>query len=82
MIIFMSMDAEQVRSWFAGFEAAARRDRKALREKGPRSAWAISVSLSMIETAGRPVLCDRRQEEDARVRRIWSRLRQALGSAR
>lgn len=67
--------------WMAGFEAAARADRRQRRAAGPQPDWSIALAQSLIDAARQAVsgpLGDvRRAEEDARVRETWRRLRAA-----
>jgi ferric-dicitrate binding protein FerR (iron transport regulator) len=77
------VDAARVRRWIAGFEAAAEADREALRGRGADAAWAISLALSMIDSAdqaglGRWAAESQRQADDAAVRAIWRQLRERL----
>ena len=75
------MNREDVRHWIAGFEAIAEADREALRRQGPDPAWAIAVSLSLIEAARASEVTASgeipawREAEDEAVRRVWRTLR-------
>lgn len=75
------MSGADVRRWMASFEAIGEADREAMRRQGPDPAWAVRISLSMIEAAdgvsfGRPD--PTREMEAERVRAIWDRLRRRL----
>jgi hypothetical protein len=77
------VDAARVQRWIAGFEAAAKADRNALRGQGADPAWAITLALSMIDSAdraglGRWAAESQRQADDAAVRAIWRQLRERL----
>lgn len=74
------VDKAQARRWIASFEAVAEADRQALRGQRPDPAWAIALSLSMVEAAERMghaggTLDPLREAEDDVVRAIWVRLR-------
>lgn len=79
----MSLTAPDARRWLQGFEAAECADREARRAQGPRQEWAISLALSLIDTArlaagGLPLVDPRRAQQDDAVRAIWGRLRSKL----
>lgn len=74
------MDPAEVRRWVAGFDALEAADRRRL-AAGPDPAWAIALSLSVIEAAEHmlPARADpQREADDAVARATWGRLRRAL----
>lgn len=80
----MPVTAADARRWLGGFEAAERADREEKRRQGPRPEWSIALALSLLNAArlaarGRSLVDPRRDEEDAAVRAVWSRLRSRFG---
>lgn len=79
----MSLRADQVHRWIAGFEAIEQADRERLRREGPHPEWSIPVALELIEAARASrsrsrILDSRREAEDEAVRQVWERLRSGL----
>lgn len=78
------MNEAEVRRWIAGFEAIAQADREEIRRRGPDSAWAISLALSIMDAAdqadrGLGTADPKREAEDDAVRAVWARLRKRAG---
>lgn len=79
----MSVRAQEVRRWIAGFEAAAAADRDAARGTPGEPDRAFGLALALIAEARRalaanPRLEARRSREDDAARRVWARLRERL----
>ena len=74
------MRAADVRRWIAQFEAMAEADRAELRRRGPCSAEAIRLALSMIAAGSLGSVSDpRREREDLAVNALWVTLHRRLG---
>jgi hypothetical protein len=70
----MAPGRDAVASWIEGFEAALRVERAG----GETAAHAVAAALELSETAlaaRAPQMRARREEEDARARQTWHRLR-------
>jgi hypothetical protein len=77
----MRPSKEELLRWKARFDEIHALDLAAARKEGPRPAWAIAVSLSMIsaaEAAGTTGRTDSsRDAEGAVIQERWARLRAA-----
>jgi hypothetical protein len=68
-----------VLSWIEGFEVARDADRTSIAGDRPGDAVALALQLSEAALATRaPQMRARREEEDARTRETWRRLRTGL----